>query len=257
MGSLPKSFGVWGLIFSIVLVAVWLFMIKGNILSIVSNPQTRRTTLWLLLPAVILFAGGFFFAVLWPRLSHNGYGPGSGGGAPGSNNADPIPRLAHLYFANYSSDTGKVQVCEKTYWFPPFSKYSFVVQSNQNTEKLRAWVGELLVIDTLIGVGRYIGSFSKDSYVIAEQVGYRATGDTTRKQEELPVFIVSEPGIERFDKEFAFEVFDFETEVPRFVYENGNAPKKWDIKALDDASLRWKYGLPEADSAENDYERDE
>ena len=118
-------------------------------------------------------------------------------------------------------------------------------------------MGEVLVIDTLIRAGRYIGSLSTDSYVIAEQVGYRPKGDTTKKREEMPFFMVSAPGIVRFDKGFSMEAIGFDTEVPYMVYEKHNPFNKWDIKALNDVTMRAKLGLPEYYGPEEDYERDE
>ncbi len=97
---------------------------------------------------------------------------------------------------------------------------------------MQAWIGEQLVMDTIIGVGRYIGSLSSDSYVFAEQVTYVPVEGRMNKREGLSSFMVSEPGIERFDKGFEIEAFGFDSEVPTYVYGQGDTRNKWESRSL-------------------------
>ncbi len=261
MGMIPQFFGGWGLILAVVLLVVWLFKVKGSFQSIFTNPKNRRVSLIFLVPALLLFAGGFYVHVIWDRyadrseydedglpiLSEDEYREVFGSNQP------QLPHLANLYIANYSRDTGKVMFGEETHMLLPNFQDMIEVRCEANTTRLQAWLGTSVVIDTQIQRGQYIGNLSDDATVIAQQVGYATGREAASLDLRLTSVSIAKPGIERFfDDSMEMEVFGFDQSPPATIYmdEGSTAKFKWDVNVVTQMDLLLQQAKKEREAKE-------
>lgn len=221
----------FGILIAIVLIVVWWTKVK-NTTALFYDPKKIRATLMYFVPGFILLSLGLFFNFVWsPRYSSGDYSSDS------YNYVEPTPTLAELYIANYTDKVGRIEVGDFRDSLDPKTARQINILSEADQDTIRLWVGDSLVLDTIIGKGCWVGNFSDDISVVAEEIVYSA--NIYANTEDLGYVLITRPEIERFSEYTYEEVYGFSTEAPKTVSVSSstNRVSKWDVDILTDDEL--------------------
>jgi hypothetical protein len=232
--GLIRFFKFFGLIIGIGLIFFWWSRIK-NTVALFYDKAKIRATLMFFVPGFILVALGIYFRFIWtPTWDSSDY-MGSDYVAE-----EYVPKLADLYIANYSEKVGRIEVGSYKDSLQPREARDIVIKSKNESDTLRAWLGDSLVIDTIITSGYWVGNFSDDVSVSAEEVVYSTYASAST--EDLGYVLISEPGIERFSTDSYEDVYGFASEAPASisVSSSSGSVHKWDVSVLTTEELMAK-----------------
>lgn len=207
------------------LILAWLFKIR-NFRGFFSDPAKRRATFRLLLPGALMAVWGIYFLFVVPDYPTYVSPPSSYSSTPV---AAPI---AQLFIANASGKPAKLQGGKYITKLKPNAKEVVEIKSLDDTERLRAWVGDSLVIDTEIGRGTYIGNLSDNIVVIAEQIAYGSGRGKNMAALATGYQVLEGVGIKQFSPEWEREenVLGFYREPKSSIYSETDWKMFWDVR---------------------------
>lgn len=223
--------GFFWLIAAIVLGVLWWTRVK-NTTALFYDKHKIRATLFLLVPAILCL--GVF---IYKRVSYEPYDWGSSYDSYSSgSDVDYVPTLAKLWVANYSDKPGKIKVGKEEYTVASQAKEELDIKSKLDQDTLRAWLGDSLVLDTVITGGAWIGNFSDDITVEAEEVLY--SENSWANTDDLGYILLTGAGIERFSTSTYEEVYGFMSTAPSSITVTaGSIVRKWDVDTKTDEEL--------------------
>ena len=223
-------FRTLGLVAGIVLIFVWWSKVKSTV-ALFYDKAKIRATLMFFVPGLILVCLGVYFRFIWsPSFEPYSY----------SSDYDSlpeeeyIPTLATVYIANYSDKMGKIQVGDFVDSLKSKESKELNIRSKNDRDTLRAWLGDSLVVDTILERGTWVANFSDDISVVAEEVVYSSYASSST--EDLDYILLSKPGIEKFSGSANEDVYGFESEAPATMSVSSSTSRihKWDVDLLTD-----------------------
>ncbi len=235
------TFGIFGfrgilttvaIIGGIILVVRWWLTVK-NTSALFHDPKKIKATFIMLVPGLILFFGGVYYRFFYNPYRYDPYS--YSGGDYSSIDSEPyVPTMARVYIANYSEKVGKIQVGDFVDSLTSKESRVIDIKSNKTSDTLRAWLGDSLVLDTIIGTGSYVGNFSDDISVVAEEVVYSANNYAST--DDLEYIMLTHAGIERFSTESYEDVYGFESKAPQSMSVSSSTSRvhKWDVDLVTD-----------------------
>lgn len=231
--GLITFFRTLGLIAAIVLIVVWWTRVK-NTTALFHDKKKIRATLLFFVPGLVLLCLGIYFRFLWTPEYDFDYGSGY---SSNSDSTEYVPTLANLYIANYADEMGRIQVGDFKDSLRSKESKELTIPSKKESDTLRLWLGDSLVLDTIISGGTYVGNFSDDVSVAAEEVVYSTYSSAST--EDLQYILVTKPGIERFSSSTYEDVYGFNTEAPSTVSVSSSTSRitKWDVSVMTDEEL--------------------
>lgn len=231
----------FGLIVGIGLIVFWLVRIK-NTVALFYDKRKIRATLFLGVPGLIFLVLGLYFRFTWTP-TYEDYLSDYPDSISSLEERDYTPTLAYLHIANHSKKAGKLTVGDQTEEIPAGDWKKVIVKSSHDRDTLRAWLDDSLVIDTIIGKGSYIGNFSNDVTVVAEEVIYTSsTYGSSYNTDDLGYEMLTKPGIERFSASLVYDAYGFDREAPATMsmYRGTTSIRKWDLSLLSSDELMSK-----------------
>jgi hypothetical protein len=241
-------FRTLGFIGGIGLIILWWTRVKSTV-ALFHDKNKIRATLMFFVPGLILVLLGAYYRFIWTP-SYDDYSFASE-----YPEVEYVPTLAELFIANYSDKVGKIQVGDFVDSLQPKEARQIDIQSKKDSDTLRAWLGDSLVIDTILTGGSWVGNFSDDITVVAEEVVYSAYSSAST--EDLGYMLLSEAGLERFSTSTSESVYGFSSTAPSSISVSSStgAVHKWDVSTLTNEELLAK--LIEALGKSDDVEEDE
>jgi hypothetical protein len=235
--SLLGIFKTLGLIGGIVLIVIWWTRVK-NTVALFYDKAKIRATMMFFVPGILLVIIGVGLRI-YDYSNRSSYSYDSNDDLS-SVIEDYVPALATLYMANYSEKVGRIEIGDLKETFDPKDKREIYIKTKLTSDTLRAWLGDSLVLDTIITEGNWVGNFSDDVSVVAEEVVYSSSSDTDT--DDLAYVSVSQAGIERFSGLSSYNVYGFGKEAPSSISMTaGSGPvRKWDVEALTDDAMMQK-----------------
>jgi hypothetical protein len=221
-------YALLGIGLGIVLIVLWITRVK-NMTALFYDKRKIRATLFLGVPGLIFLLLGLYYRFIYipsyfdelSYLDDTTY-----------NAEDYVPTLAYIHFVNKSPKPGRIQIGEQTEEVAAGDWKKINVQSKKDSDSLRAWLGDSLVLDTIITKGTYIGNFSDDITAVAEEVMY--TSSTYTSTEDLKYIMLTGPGIEKFAFDLDYDVYGYDSDAPASItmYDNMTVKRSWDLKLL-------------------------
>ncbi len=213
------GFSIILILIAIFLLFVWKYKVE-NFKNLLSDPAKMDANFKNLFPASLLIALGVAI-LLGPATRHATFD-------------EKLPVLASLFIVNETNEEGRIVCGSQEEVLEPRKNHVFEIHSDDPQPSLQLWLGDRMLVDTLIEAGSFIGSFGGDINVVAEEIVFQMPG--TRDSSAAPGFVfLSEPGIRYFQRGLnGPDVYGFDKPHPETVelYYGINQERRWDVKAV-------------------------
>jgi hypothetical protein len=202
-----------GLLGGIALLVIWVLSIKSTT-ALFHDPKKIRATIMFAVPGLILLAIG---VVMFMSIA---------------------PMRSHIYIANYSTKDGRLVVGDNEYTVASGSWEKFELRVKEESYPVKGFLGDSMVFDTTMMEGSYIGSFSDDKIVVAEEVEYAANSFGS-SPDDLDYEILMEPGIRQFSGKIISDLYDFDKSSPSSMKVSSSSSKvrKYDLQLMSQAEM--------------------
>jgi hypothetical protein len=199
--------------------------------------KTRvRATLMVGVPGLLVFGAGIYIHyILQPKVVNDWMATESLYDT--YEEIDYTPVLAEIYIVNKSKEEGRVRVGDQWDNVRAGEWEKLEIRTKKDEDTLRAWLGEKVVIDTVITKGTYIGNFSKDISAVAEEVMYGTS--YTKKTSDLKYEVLTGPGLLQFSRSVESSLYDFDEEPPasKQMFQYQQYDIDWDLSLVEDGEM--------------------
>lgn len=207
--DIAGTFSIVGIIAGILLLIIWGLTVK-NTTALFYDKKKIRATAMFGAPGLILLVVGIFLA------------------------ATLQPMAAHIYIANYGGKDGKVEIAGESYPIPSESWKRIEIRSREQNFAIKGYLGDEVVFDTIMGTGTYIGNFSEDRIVIAEEVIY-SQFSSLANTDDLGYESLESAGIAQFSTDVISDnIYDFDQSSPEqmSVSSSSSEVRAWDLQIM-------------------------